>query len=68
MSVARAGTISEVEVFVDITHTYQGDLIVTLTSPAGTDVILHSRTGSPTDDLYGWYPADLAPGGGPGRP
>ncbi len=37
--------ISEVEVYVDITHTYIGDLIVEVTSPEGTTVRLHNRTG-----------------------
>ena len=31
-------TVTSVEVFVDITHTYQGDLTVDLRSPAGTTV------------------------------
>jgi subtilisin-like proprotein convertase family protein len=61
MPVVASGTISEVEVFVDITHTYQGDLIVTLTSPLGTDVVLHNRTGGSDDDIYGWYPTELDP-------
>ena len=58
-----AGDITAVEAFVDITHTYQGDLIVTLTSPAGTTVELHNRTGSSADNIYGWYPEELDPAG-----
>lgn len=50
-----------VRVFVDITHTYQGDLIVELTSPEGTVVRLHDRTGGSDNDIYGWYPDDLEP-------
>jgi len=53
--------ISAVEVFVDITHTFQGDLTVDLTSPAGTTVRLHDRTGGGTDNIYGWYPGDMEP-------
>ncbi|MBC8424305.1 proprotein convertase P-domain-containing protein [bacterium] len=56
-------TVSEVEVFVDITHTWRGDLIVSLMSPNGTSVTLHNRTGSLDDDIYGWYPDELAPEG-----
>ncbi len=56
-----AGLITDVSVYVDITHTWQGDLIVTLTSPAGTNVVLHNRSGSNTDDILGWYPAELTP-------
>jgi subtilisin-like proprotein convertase family protein len=56
-------TVTSVEVFVDITHTYQGDLTVDLRSPAGTTVRLHNRTGSSTDNIYGWYPGTLTPAG-----
>ncbi|PID80832.1 hypothetical protein CSB20_05420, partial [bacterium DOLZORAL124_64_63] len=58
-----AGEISAVEVFLDISHTFQGDLLVTLTSPAGTTVNLHNRTGGGDDNIYGWYPAELDPDG-----
>lgn len=46
---------------VNITHTYIGDLVVTLTSPAGTNVILHNRTGSSADNIVGNYPGTLTP-------
>lgn len=55
--------VSGVEVFVDVTHTWQGDLLVTLTSPGGESVVLHNRTGSSADNIYGWYPTELAPAG-----
>ncbi len=58
-----AGTIEEVDVYVDISHTYIGDLIVRLTSPAGTTVVLHDMTGGGTDNLIGWYPDELTPEG-----
>ena len=63
VSIATTGTVSDVAVFVDVTHTWQGDLTVTLTSPLGTAVVLHNRTGSSTDNIFGWYPGDLAPAG-----
>lgn len=63
ITVAENGSVSSVEVFVDLTHTWRGDLIVTLTSPAGTPVVLHDRTGSSADNLYGWYPGELVPAG-----
>jgi len=53
--------IEAVEVYIDITHTYIGDLIVELTSPEGTTVRLHNRSGGSAEDLVGWYPADLDP-------
>jgi len=55
--------ISGVEVYVDITHTWQGDLIVNLTSPSGTTVTLHNRTGGSDDNIQGWYPSELTPEG-----
>lgn len=39
--------ITNVDVWFYITHTYQGDLRVVLTSPAGTNVVLVNRPGSP---------------------
>ncbi|MGS0692112.1 S8 family serine peptidase [Shewanella sp. 30m-9] len=36
---------------VDISHTWSGDLAVTLTSPAGTEVVLHNREGGSADDI-----------------
>ncbi len=63
INVAAAGTVSEVEVYVDATHTWRGDMTVTLTAPDGTAVVLHAGTGSSADDLLGWYPTELAPAG-----
>ncbi len=63
MAVALGATVKGVAVFVDITHTYQGDLKVDLVSPAGTLVQLHDRTGGGTDDIHGWYPDELTPAG-----
>ncbi len=49
----------EVEVYVNITHTFIGDLIVELTSPEGTTVRLHNRTGGTAENIIGWYPSEL---------
>ncbi len=57
------GLITEVSAYLDITHTYQGDLTVNLTSPEGTTVVLHGRSGGSDDNIMGWYPGDLAPAG-----
>jgi subtilisin-like proprotein convertase family protein len=43
LSVTAIGTVRDVAVGVDITHTYIGDLEVFLVSPAGTTVKLHQR-------------------------
>ncbi len=47
INVPTLGTVSDVNVLVDINHTFIGDLIVTLTSPAGTTITLFDRPGSP---------------------
>jgi subtilisin-like proprotein convertase family protein len=52
-------SITDVEVYVDITHTYIGDLIVEVTSPEGTTVRLHNRSGGGADNLVGWYDSEL---------
>lgn len=54
------GNIAALEVHVDITHTYIGDLEVTLVSPTGHQAPLHVRTGGGTDNLIGtWSSATL---------
>jgi subtilisin-like proprotein convertase family protein len=45
----------------DITHTWIGDLLVTLRSPSGTSVVLHNRSGSSADNIVGNYPGTLTP-------
>ncbi len=53
--------ISEVNVYVDISHTYIGDLRVIVQSPAGTRVVLHDRTGGSDDDIVTWYDTETEP-------
>jgi subtilisin-like proprotein convertase family protein len=53
--------LNEVNVFVDISHTYQGDLTVRLESPSGTSVLLHNRTGGGADDIVTWYDTQTEP-------
>ncbi|MDD5719335.1 MAG: C25 family cysteine peptidase [Candidatus Krumholzibacteria bacterium] len=55
--------ITALEVFVNISHTYIGDLILKVTSPNQTSVVLHNRSGSSADNIVGWYPGDLQPVG-----
>jgi carboxypeptidase D len=61
VEVTSAVSVDQVQVDVDISHTYIGDLRITLFSPSGTAVILHNRTGSGTDDIRGTYGDDLVP-------
>jgi hypothetical protein len=50
--VSGTGTVREVCVTSVIQHTYQGDLIIKLYSPAGTSYTLWNRAGGGSDDLY----------------
>jgi len=44
-------TAGSVKVTVDITHTFIGDLRLTLTAPSGTAVVLHDRNGGRSQNL-----------------
>lgn len=46
-----ASTVANAHVSVNIDHTWRGDLRVVLRSPAGTEEVLHDRTGRDADDL-----------------
>lgn len=58
INVPETGVVFGAEVSVDITHTWRGDLIVTLTSPEGTTQTLHDRAGSDEDDLVATWDVD----------
>lgn len=47
--------IGDVDIELDITHTYIGDLEVDVTSPEGTTVRLHNSSGGGDDDLNMYY-------------
>ena len=51
---------STAQVFVDITHTYKGDLKVDLVAPDGSIYTLHNRTGSSTDNIIQTYTVNLS--------
>jgi subtilisin-like proprotein convertase family protein len=55
IAIAQSGTAQAVKVSVDITHTYVGDLRVTLVAPSGQQVVLHDRLGGSQDDLITTY-------------
>jgi subtilisin-like proprotein convertase family protein len=55
------GQVREVEVAVDITHTYIGDLVITLVSPAGDNVPLHERAGGSADNIITTYTQATSP-------
>jgi subtilisin-like proprotein convertase family protein len=52
-TVSGLGTTTvEVEVYLEILHTYASDLDITLTSPAGTTVVLTTDNGAGFDNVY----------------
>jgi subtilisin-like proprotein convertase family protein len=61
LNVPQAGRITRLAVSVDIAHTYIGDLQVSLTSPAGTLVMLHNRAGASADNLVKTYTSEDTP-------
>jgi subtilisin-like proprotein convertase family protein len=68
LGVPDAYCVGDVDVDIDITHTYIGDLIVELESPAGTVVRLHDRSGGSDEDIVTRYDddGDGTPPDGPG--
>ncbi|HND56222.1 MAG TPA: proprotein convertase P-domain-containing protein, partial [Pirellulaceae bacterium] len=57
----QTGTVADVKVSVNITHTFKGDLTVSLIAPDNTTVILHNKTGGSTDNVITEYPDLTAP-------
>ena len=53
-------TVDSMSVSVNITHTYIGDLKVTLVAPNGTEVTLHNRSGGADSNIYKTYTTELA--------
>lgn len=66
LDVGQHFCIGDVNVTLDVTHTYVGDLIVTLESPTGKSVILHNRTGGSSENLQLTYDDEGTPPDGPG--
>jgi subtilisin-like proprotein convertase family protein len=66
INVADDLTIGDLNVKIDITHTFIGDLIVEIESPTGTIIRLHDRTGGSTDNLITTYDDSTNAPDGPG--
>ena len=62
LTAAGDGRIRDITVSLDITHTYIGDLSITLTSPGGTGVVLHDRGGGSADNIIKTYTPATTPG------
>ncbi len=58
ISLAGSGIVRRIKARVEISHTYIGDLVVELFSPAGRRATLHARQGGSTDDLFATYDSD----------
>lgn len=52
IAITGSGTVTRIKVAVDIRHTYVGDLMIELRSPAGRRAVLHARLGGSADDLH----------------
>jgi len=57
----KAFATGSIEVSVDISHTFIGDLQVSLVSPQGTAIVLHDGAGGSTRDLAKTYTASTVP-------
>ena len=55
ITISEAGNVRTIEVKVDITHTYIGDLSVVLIAPSGQRATLHNRGGGGQDNLITSY-------------
>lgn len=51
ITIVETGAVSDLSVEVDISHSWIGDLVVSLTAPDATTVLLHDRGGGSTTDL-----------------
>ncbi len=55
-------TLIELSAEVNITHTFIGDLIVTLVGPGGQEFVLHNRAGGAADNIHQTYVVAAAEG------
>lgn len=51
IKVFKKGTVSSLSVRVNITHSYSGDLEISLTAPSGKSRVIHARAGGSKDDI-----------------
>ena len=59
--VEQGGTLAGIELAVDITHTWRGDLRVVLESPAGVGAEVHRHAGGSAHDLRQTYRPEDSP-------
>lgn len=61
MRFAEQGSVVSLRVRVDLTHTYIGDLRLSLTAPNGESAVLHDRNGGSADDIRHTYDLTTSP-------
>jgi subtilisin-like proprotein convertase family protein len=61
VQVEAQGTITDLRIQVNISHTFIGDLRVDLIAPDGTAVVLHNNTGGSADNLVKTYAVQETP-------
>lgn len=61
LTVTNAVAGSSISVDMNIIHTYRGDLVLTLTSPAGTSVVIQEESDDGQENIVGNYPNDFTP-------
>ena len=61
INLAEQGKVTSLSVEVDITHSYIGDLEVSLKTPSGSHVVLHDREGRGGDDIRITYTEENSP-------
>jgi M6 family metalloprotease-like protein len=62
IAIGETGKATDIEVLVNIAHTYRGDLLVELKVPSGRGAMLHNRSGGSKADLRLTYDVASAPG------
>lgn len=55
VTIPEGGALEDLTLDLQLAHSWKGDLRVTLTSPGGTSVVVHDRTGGSTDDVRGSF-------------
>ena len=62
LNVPQMCTLTDIQIDMDISHTWRSDITLTLTDPTGAvSVTLHNRSGGSADDIIGTYPTTLTP-------
>jgi subtilisin-like proprotein convertase family protein/subtilisin family serine protease len=61
LNVEQAGRLDDIQVEIDITHTYIGDLLIELVSPSDTRILLHNRSGGAADNIITTYTGSNTP-------